>query len=281
MTAYPGTGTPAALSSPKTSWIRHGPDLLAISLVFLAYTVTLWQAHGESFGAALIGGAANTVPVVIFGALARNIIVKRLMGRPSLVQALGHVALCAAFSLLSLWLLVVLLGMVDGLSPLDFSVHAFTGAGMVWQGLEDVTTYAVLAALTYARFARPQPAAAPTEPASPPPPPEPEPSRYFIRDGDDIRPIDLTSVVCIGGADDYVEVTTATAKHLVRMTLAEFQRSLDPARFVRVHRSWIVNLDCVERVEPAGGGRMLLHLSTGHAIPASRTGAKLLRDRVI
>ena len=50
---------------------RHFPDLLAIGLVFLAYTITVWAALGLSFGAALVGGAANTVPVVIFGAFAR------------------------------------------------------------------------------------------------------------------------------------------------------------------------------------------------------------------
>ncbi|MEA1674187.1 LytTR family DNA-binding domain-containing protein [Nitrospirillum sp. BR 11163] len=294
MIAFPGTGAHAALTAAKPAWTRHGPDLLAIGLVFLAYTVTLWQAHGAGLGASVIGAAANTIPVVIFGALARDVIVKRLLGRPPLFQAVGHIALCAAFSLLSLWLLVVLLGMADGLSPTDFSVRSFSGAGMVWQGLEDVTTYAVLAALTYARFTRPAPMVPPVIPpvapveqpaAHAPPPtspaPAPEPARIFVRDGEDIRPLDLGGVACIGGADDYVEVTTATAKHLVRMTLAEFERNLDPARFARVHRSWIVNLDCVERMEPAGGGRMLLHLSTGHIVPASRAGTKLLRDRII
>jgi DNA-binding LytR/AlgR family response regulator len=65
------------------------------------------------------------------------------------------------------------------------------------------------------------------------------------------------------------------------MTLAEFEKSLDPAQFIRVHRSRIVNVDRIERAEPAGGGRLLLHMQDGEAIPASRTGSRLLRDRVI
>lgn len=305
-----GMGGP--LSTTRSVLARRGPDLLAVALVFVAYTVTVWVALRLSFGAALVGGAANTVPVVIFGAIARHVMVTRLAGRSLPIQALGHVLLCAAFSLLSYWLLVVLLGVANGTSLTDFSVRSFSGSAVPWQLLEDVTTYAVLAALTHAQFAKPAlqaetPAAAntivpePTVPERPAPEPaiaeppaepaiaapaverarSPEPSRYFTRTGEDVRPIDLERVVCIGGADDYAEVTTLDGRHLVRMTLSEFEQTLDPARFARVHRSWIVNLDCVERVEPAGSGRMLLHMTTGHAVPASRAGARSLRDRVI
>jgi hypothetical protein len=265
---------------------RLAADLLAIGLVFSAYTITVWVALNLSFGAALACGAANTAPVVIFGAAARHLIVKRLAGRGFLIQALGHVVLCAAFALLSFWLLIVLLGLANGASLLDFSVRSFSIQGTAWQLLEEVTTYAVLAALTYAQLDRSVP---PAQIETPPTdcvgvaerPREPESSRYFVRIGEDIRPIDLDRVVCIGGADDYAEVTTLDGAHLVRMTLSEFERTLDLGKFARVHRSWIVNLDCVERVEPAGGGRMLLHMKTGHAIPASRSGARSLRDRVI
>jgi DNA-binding LytR/AlgR family response regulator len=87
--------------------------------------------------------------------------------------------------------------------------------------------------------------------------------------------------VSIAGADDYTEVRTLSSKHLVRVTLAEFAKSLDPAKYIRVHRSWIVNTDRVARAEPAGGGRLLLHMETGETISTSREGAKLLRNRVL
>lgn len=271
------------MNAPPSVLGRRGADLLAIGLVLAAYTTTLWVAHNMSFGAALADGAANTAPVVIFGAAARHIIIKRLAGRGLLIQVLGHAALCAAFALLSFWLLLVLLGLANGASLIEFSVRSFSAEGTAWQMLEEVTTYAVLAALTYAQLGRSAPAATPpvdrigaAERAR-----EPEPSRYFIRSGEDLRPIDLDRVVCIGGADDYAEATTLDGSRLVRMTLSEFERTLDPARFARVHRSWIVNLDFVERIEPAGGGRMLLHMKTGHAIPASRSGARRVRDRVL
>ncbi|MGH1556966.1 LytTR family DNA-binding domain-containing protein [Caulobacter segnis] len=64
--------------------------------------------------------------------------------------------------------------------------------------------------------------------------------------------------------------------HLVRMTLAQFEKTLDAALFVRVHRSSIVNVDMIERAEPAGGGRMLLHMANGQVVQASRAGSATL-----
>jgi DNA-binding LytR/AlgR family response regulator len=106
-------------------------------------------------------------------------------------------------------------------------------------------------------------------------------SRYFVRIGDELRPLDIDTVVSIGGADDYAEVRTLAGKHLVRVTLADFAQSLDPAKYVRVHRSWIVNTHRIARAEPAGGGRLLLHMETGQTISTSRDGARRLRDRVL
>ncbi|HET7316321.1 MAG TPA: LytTR family DNA-binding domain-containing protein, partial [Sphingomicrobium sp.] len=102
-----------------------------------------------------------------------------------------------------------------------------------------------------------------------------------IRTGDEMQPIDVGSIISIRGADDYAEVSTLGGTHLVRMTLTEFEQSLDPQRFIRVHRSRIVNVERVVRAEPAGGGRLLLHMQNGEAIPASRAGSRLLRDRVL
>ncbi|RUL76194.1 LytTR family transcriptional regulator [Dyella choica] len=188
-----------------------------------------------------------------------------------------------------------------------------------WQTLENVTTYALISAMSYLQAqyhlsstAAPAPvpigpviqahrslpsaghrqepgrAALLSQRSQEEPAKEPEAargdserSRYFVRIGDELRPIDMDTVVSIGGADDYAEVWTLSGKHLVRMTLTDFTKSLDPARYARVHRSWIVNIHRIARAEPAGGGRLLLHMETGQTISTSRAGARLLRDRVI
>jgi hypothetical protein len=280
--ARPGSMSAAAL------------DLLLVSLVFIAYAVTISIALPMTIGASLAAAAANTVPVVIFGALARQIIRSRLVRRSAMVQIGGHAALCTAFSLLSFWLLVVLLGLVNGLSPTEFMVKPFPASGTAWQMLETVTTYGMIAALSYLpppTLRAATPIANVTALSTPAPTPAPiatvverrgsGASRHFIRSGDELRPIDFDRIVSVAGADDYAEINSLDGTHLVRMTLAELEKTLDPKRFVRVHRSSIVNVDRIARAEPAGGGRLLLHMNDGQMISASRAGARLLRDRVI
>jgi len=260
-----------------------GPGLVQLALVgtpivFAAYALALSIGHGSSLVDALPGSAANTIPAVLFGLIAYKIIRSRLVGRRASVQAAGHILLCAAYSLLSYWLLIVLLGAVSGISVIQFHVEPFPIRASVWQLLQNATTYGIIAALAWRGTDTSEVTlvlADGSEEA------RPGLSRYFIRSGDEIQPIDMNSIVSIAGADDYAEVATSNARHLVRMTLADFEKSLDPARFIRVHRSRIVNVECIARAEPAGGGRLLLHMEDGEAIPASRTGSRLLRDRVI
>ncbi|UPG89454.1 LytTR family transcriptional regulator DNA-binding domain-containing protein [Luteibacter aegosomaticola] len=278
-------------------------DLLAVGAIFIAYTITIRLALGLDLKGSLLGGVANTIPVVIFGLAVRRIVVSHLMGRPPLAQLVAHVFLCAAYMLLSYGLLIVLLGVFYGGGPGGFVVKPFHVGAAAWQSLENVTTYALIAAVSYLQgsaAAAPRPdahepapplasaqaeqATATTgtpDPATPEARPEPAPTRYFVKIGDELRPLDLASVVSIRGAGDYAEVQAATGTHLVRVTLTDFASSLDPARYVRVHRSWIVNTDRIAWAEPAGGGRLLLHLDTGQTISTSREGARLLRNRVI
>lgn len=270
-------------------------DLLAIAGVFVGYSVTIRLALHLDVGESLLGGVANTIPVVIFGAMVRRIILGKLIGKPAAIQLLAHLPLCAAFSALSYGLLIVLLGLFIGGGPSGFLVKPFSPGGLAWQTLENVTTYALIAAVSYLQAQRGRHDTAPSASLVAGPVPgaagltsqteearaDPELSRYFVRIGDELRPIDMDTVVSIAGADDYAEVRTLSGKHLVRMTLADFTRSLDPAKYARVHRSWIVNVHRIASAEPAGGGRLLLHMETGQTISTSRTGARLLRDRVI
>lgn len=261
-------------------------DMLVVAGIFVAYTVTIRLALGTGLAGSLLGGLANTIPVVIFGLAVRRIAVRWLVGRPVALQLGAHLLLCAVFATLSYWLLIMLLGLFLGASPEGFVIRPFSTSAAAWQTLENVTTYALIAAISHLQamhkaaptVAEPAPTVVDTVPADSM---DSAPSRYFVRIGDELRPLDLDTVVSIGGADDYAEVRTLTGKHLVRVTLAEFARALDPAKFARVHRSWIANTHRIASAEPAGGGRLLLHMETGQTISTSREGARLLRDRVL
>jgi two-component system LytT family response regulator len=266
---------------PNPALRRHAFDALAIALVFIAYAVTLSASHELPIVSVLPAAFANTVPVIVFGGLARRLVADRIVGRRLLTQLLGNAAVGTWYALLAYWLTTVLLGFVHGQSATEFIVEPFIRRAMAWQLLENYTTYAVIAALAYLSKQSQAVTVILSSGNGENGQSDKGLSRYFIRSGEEFRPIDVERIISIAGADDYAEVTTLDGRHLVRMTLAEFERVLDPAKFVRVHRSRIVNLDRIERAEPAGGGRMLLHMADGEMVSTSRPGARLLRDLVI
>jgi hypothetical protein len=293
--------------------------LLAVTAVFAAYSATTSVALGLDLPRSLIAGAANTIPIVIFGIVVSRIIA-RLIVRPLPFQLTSHLLLCAVFCTLSYCLLIVLFGLFYSTGSEGFVIRPFSVSGTAWQSLQNVTTYALIAALVYVRAPKVARQIGRDEPTTGQRAKEPENSqvdecrdepvavpvirevhskadvdaeskaearsdagisRYFIKMGEELRPLDFDMVVSINGADDYAEVSTTTGKHLVRTTLTSLAKSLDPSKYIRVHRSWIVNTHRVARAEPAGGGRLLLHMETGQAIQTSRDGARLFRNRVI
>jgi two-component system LytT family response regulator len=69
---------------------------------------------------------------------------------------------------------------------------------------------------------------------------------------------------------DYVRVHAAAEVHLTRQTMNRFEMQLAGARFVRVHRSAIVNLDSIQEIHPMAGGEHVLKLRSGVRVPLSR-----------
>ena len=106
-------------------------------------------------------------------------------------------------------------------------------------------------------------------------------TRLFVRDRDRIVPVAASEIERLEAADDYVEVHTRSRSYLVYLTLNDFERRLDPERFIRVHRAHIVNLDYVKQLVPFDGSRMQVEIRDGTKILASRTRSKELRQLAI
>jgi two-component system LytT family response regulator len=66
-------------------------------------------------------------------------------------------------------------------------------------------------------------------------------------------------------------------KHLKQQTIASIEACLDPERFVRVHRSYVLNIERVVRIEPYGKDSRLAILADGTRLPVSRAGYGRLR----
>jgi two-component system, LytTR family, response regulator len=107
--------------------------------------------------------------------------------------------------------------------------------------------------------------------------------RFVVKDGTRVTLIPVAKIDYVEAQDDYVALASHGAKHLKQQTIASVEAGLDPARFVRIHRSYIVNFERVVRIEPYGKDTRLAILADGTRLPVSRTGytrlKALLEDR--
>ena len=101
--------------------------------------------------------------------------------------------------------------------------------------------------------------------------------RVLIRDGAELRVLPLDEVEYIEAQADYVAFHHRDRDHLKLQRISELEGQLDPSRFVRVHRSFIVNLGQVQSVERTDTDAHVLRLRSGKQIPVSRSGYERLR----
>ena len=95
--------------------------------------------------------------------------------------------------------------------------------------------------------------------------------RFAVRERDKITFVDPADVDCLEAADDYVELHVGDTVHVMRERLSELETQLDPDRFVRVHRSTIVNLARVRELHPLAKGDALVVLEGGATYRVSRS----------
>ena len=104
--------------------------------------------------------------------------------------------------------------------------------------------------------------------------------RFPVWDGDGLQLVRAADIRWCEAERNYVRLHVATAAHLLRSTLHDLERRLDPERFVRVHRSSIVNVEHLTRLEPWFHGEYVAFLSDGARVRVSRTYSAHLRELV-
>ncbi|MFN8574750.1 MAG: response regulator [Gemmatimonadaceae bacterium] len=106
------------------------------------------------------------------------------------------------------------------------------------------------------------------------------PERLAVRMGSRVRFVDVRTLDCITAADNYVELHTPTERFLLRQTLKHLESSLDPAVFVRVHRSTVVNVTKVVEVRSQPSGDAVVVLSGGRQVAMSRAYRAPFQERM-
>ena len=95
-------------------------------------------------------------------------------------------------------------------------------------------------------------------------------TRFVVREAGRLLLVDAAQVDWIEAADNYAVLHAGAATHLVRETMAGLATGLDPERFVRIHRSTIVQIDRVREVQPAFHGDFIVLLRDGTRLNMSR-----------
>jgi two-component system, LytTR family, response regulator len=102
--------------------------------------------------------------------------------------------------------------------------------------------------------------------------------RIVVKDGPRVQIIPVAKLDYAEAQDDYISLASLGKKHLKQQTISSLEACLDPKHFLRIHRSYIVNLERVAKLEPYGKDSHVVTLNDGTRLPVSRTGYGRLRS---
>jgi two-component system LytT family response regulator len=105
-------------------------------------------------------------------------------------------------------------------------------------------------------------------------------NRIVVRKANSINIIPVEKVRYVEAQDDYVMIYHAEGKALKQQTMKFYEDNLPKENFVRIHRSYIVRIEEINRIEPYTKDNHVAVLHSGDKLPVSRTGYKLLKDEL-
>ncbi|MBT5005311.1 MAG: response regulator transcription factor [Halieaceae bacterium] len=96
------------------------------------------------------------------------------------------------------------------------------------------------------------------------------PEKLVVKDGSDIHFIKVADIQWVDAAGDYMCIHAGGETHIMRITMKELEALLNPARFLRIHRSTIINSDYISGAQALGNGEYMLSLEGGAQLKVSR-----------
>ncbi len=106
-------------------------------------------------------------------------------------------------------------------------------------------------------------------------------TRVLVRDQGKIFPLQVEQIEYLRSDNKYTALASRGRSFLVRLPIAAFEERLDPARFLRLQRACIVNLDFVDSMTPDENSQLIVQMRDGTRITASREVSKKLREQSI
>ncbi|MFW5757253.1 MAG: LytR/AlgR family response regulator transcription factor [Bacteroidota bacterium] len=104
--------------------------------------------------------------------------------------------------------------------------------------------------------------------------------RVVIRSGYQIAVVVCEDIVCLEAHDDYVMVHTEKDQYLKKQTMKFYEDNLNPDEFLRVHRSFIIRLNALSRIEPYSKDAFTAFLNNGLKVSVSKKGYDRLKEKL-
>lgn len=104
---------------------------------------------------------------------------------------------------------------------------------------------------------------------------------FWVKHQDRQIRVNTEDIEAVEAVRDYVELHTQTRSHFMRGKISEIERRLDPKQFIRVHRSFIVNLKQVEALKTAETGGRLVVMASGREVRVGRTFLPNVREKLV
>jgi two-component system LytT family response regulator len=105
-------------------------------------------------------------------------------------------------------------------------------------------------------------------------------NRVVVRKGNAINLIPVEQIKYVEAQDDYVMIYHSAGKALKQQTMKFYEENLSKADFLRIHRSYIVKVEEIKRIEPYGKDNYIAILQSGDKLPVSRAGYKHLKEEL-
>jgi DNA-binding LytR/AlgR family response regulator len=106
--------------------------------------------------------------------------------------------------------------------------------------------------------------------------------RIPVRKANEIRIVQVAQIASVVAEGELLHISTLrNEQHTISYRLKDLESRLDPARFVRLGRGTLVNIDAVTRIVPMPGGTFVVHLSNEQELKVSRLQSRVLRDQLL
>lgn len=103
----------------------------------------------------------------------------------------------------------------------------------------------------------------------------------FVQKSGNLVSLAVQDIIHLEAMDDYTLLTTLTDQYVSTTNLGKLEEKLNPQFFLRIHRSTIINLALLQRIEKQSPGSMLVWMANGRSFPVGRTYQQAIRSKII